>query len=297
MSFISSRKNKVSAGHGKKLPPIAAFGHYSKKQGSSESPSSPQEIGKPLIEMKDLSISYEGQKVIDSLSLSVSAGDYLCVVGENGSGKSSLMNVILGLTPLTDGKLIFHSLKKNQIGVLPQQSLIQSDFPALVGEIVRSGCLNRSSKGPFMSRESKNIAFANMERLGITSLEKRSYRDLSGGQQQRVMLARALCAAEKLLILDEPVAGLDPKATADIYALIDDLNKRQGMTVIMVSHDVRAALKYSTHVLRINKGSTFYGTAEDFKALPEIKPYLDTLDEIPAPEQPYGEGGFRYGAK
>lgn len=296
MSFISSKKNKNPINHGKKIPPIAAWKHYEKKQGGGGSPS-PRGKREPMIEVKELSVSYEGQRIIDSLSFSVCAGDYLCVVGENGSGKSSLMNAILGLVKPSGGKIVFHSLQKSDIGVLPQQSLIQKDFPALVSEVVTSGCLNRRTKGPFMSRESKAIAFENMEMLGITSIASRSYRDLSGGQQQRVMLARALCAAEKMLILDEPVAGLDPKATADIYALINDLNKHKGMTVMMVSHDIRAAIKYSTHVLRINKSSVFFGSVDEFKALPEIKPYLDTIDEIPEPEQPYGEGGFRYGGK
>ncbi len=196
-----------------------------------------------LLTCRDLVLGYEGKRVVEELSFSVSTGDYLCIVGENGSGKTTLMRTILKLhSPLAGGLATGDGLKQNEIGYLPQQTVVQRDFPASVKEIVLSGCLNRCGLRPFYSREEKRMAEANMERLGITGLAKRCYRELSGGQQQRVLLARALCATRKLLLLDEPVAGLDPKATADLYRLIEKLNAEDRITVIMISHDIAAAV-------------------------------------------------------
>lgn len=289
MAFISFKGNKKISDQ--KIPPASAWSHYSKKRSTA------QDVGdvggKPLLELEGVSLSYEGTHVIDKLSLTVSEGDYLSVIGENGSGKSTLMNAILGLKKVSEGKIKYHGVKREQIGVLPQQSPVEKDFPALVSEVVTSGCLNRCSKGPFLSKDAKKLAFDSMERLGITSLAPRLYRDLSGGQQQRVMLARALCAAEKMLVLDEPVSGLDVKSTADIYSLIYDLNRKERMTTIMVTHDIPSAIKYSTHILRINKDSIFFGTTEQYKALPEAQLYLAPSEDDEETE-PYGEGGFRY---
>lgn len=294
MNFISSKNKKNNkTATAKKIPPVAAWKHYSKKQGAVNE-RVVRAKGENIVEVKDLTLSYEGSNVIENLSFNILSGDYLCVIGENGSGKSTLMHAILGLKKQTDGKIIFKSLKRTQIGVLPQQNPTQNDFPALVSEVVMSGCVNRSSRGPFLASGSKKLVFENLERLGITSLANRPFRDLSGGQKQRVLLARALCSAEKMLVLDEPVSGLDPKATADIYSLIADLNRKNGMTVLMVTHDIRAALCYSTKILRINKGSVFFGTTEEFKALPEAEAYIDRKD-FPVDEPLYGDGGFRYG--
>lgn len=292
MAFISFKKNKKTTD--KKIPPVGAWKHYNKRQGKSSFFDVGKAQGHTLIEIDSLSLSYEGTTVIDKLSFNVSQGDYLCVIGENGSGKSTLMNAILGLKKQSGGKTLFHDIKRTQIGVLPQQSPIEKDFPALVSEVVISGCLNRCSKGPFLSKEAKNIAFDSMEKLGITSLASRPYRDLSGGQQQRVMIARALCAAQKMLVLDEPVSGLDAKSTSDIYSLIQDLNRKNGMTVIMVTHDVTSALKYASHILRINKDSIFFGTTDEYKALPEAARYISVEDCSDGTDKPYGDGGFRY---
>lgn len=187
---------------------------------------------------EDITLGYEGIPVTEHLSFSVQAGDYLYIVGENGSGKSTLMKTILRLKPPMKGKIeTGDGLKPDEIGYLPQQTAVQRDFPASVLEIVRSGCLNRCGLRPFYRREEKQRALDNMERLGIRHLAKRCYRELSGGQQQRVLLARALCATEKMLLLDEPVTGLDPKAQAELYELIGQLN-RDGITILMVSHDM-----------------------------------------------------------
>ncbi len=166
---------------------------------------------------QNLSLGYDGREILHDLSFEVNAGDYLCIVGENGSGKSTLMKTILGLQAPIRGRILTgDGLRPNEIGYLPQQTVVQRDFPASVREIVLSGCQSRCGLRPFYNRQEKRLAGENMEKLGLTALEKRCYRELSGGQQQRVLLARALCATQKLLLLDEPVSGLDPKVTAEM---------------------------------------------------------------------------------
>lgn len=217
-----------------------------------------------LISCNDLQIGYDGKCVVSALNFSVEQGQYLCIVGENGSGKSTLMRTLLGLQKPLGGILQFSDgLQQKQIGYLPQQTPVQKDFPASVCEVVRSGCLNRSGLRPFYSKEEKQLAAQNMERMGITHLKKRCYRELSGGQQQRVLLARALCATEKLLLLDEPVAGLDPVVTEEMYRLIDDLHQ-SGVTVIMVTHDITAALRYATHILHVSSKPLFFGEKDAY---------------------------------
>lgn len=214
---------------------------------------------------KDLVIGYENKPVAEQINFEVNRGDYLCIVGENGSGKSTLMKTLLHLKKPLDGTLEFgDGLKQNRIGYLPQQTIVQRDFPASVREIVLSGCLNRGSFKPFYTPADKKLARKTMERMGITHLAKRCYRELSGGQQQRVLLARALCATGDILLLDEPVAGLDPKVTKEMYDLIESLNKEDGITIIMVSHDVSAAIRYSSHILHVSKVPLFFGTTADY---------------------------------
>ena len=213
---------------------------------------------------QDVALGYEGREIVGNLTFSVNAGDYLCIVGENGSGKSTLMKTILGLRAPMRGEIrVGDGLKKNEIGYLPQQTAVQRDFPASVREIVLSGCQSRTGLRPFYNRAEKQLAAENMEKLGIAALAGRCYRDLSGGQQQRVLLARALCATRKLLLLDEPVSGLDPKVTAELYRLIADLNSNDGITVIMISHDISAALRYATHILHIGD-EIFFGTRAEY---------------------------------
>lgn len=214
---------------------------------------------------KDVTLGYEGNVVIEHLNFSVQAGDYLYIIGENGSGKSTLMKAILGLkSPMAGTITTGDGLQPDEIGYLPQQTAVQRDFPASVLEIVRSGCLNHSGFRPFYTKQEKQLALDNMERLGITHLAKRCYRELSGGQQQRVLLARALGATQKMLVLDEPVTGLDPKAQLELYELIAQLNRKDGITILMVSHDMEAAVKYASHVLHISKTPLFFGTKEDY---------------------------------
>ena len=201
---------------------------------------------------QDLSIGYEGKTILQDINFTVEKGDYVCIVGENGAGKSTLMRTLLHLQPPTGGRIVLgDGLRENERGYLPQQTVIQRDFPASVREIVLSGCQNRCGLRPFYSKKEKAYAGKMMEKLRISQLANRCYRELSGGQQQRVLLARAMCATEKILFLDEPVSGLDPKAAAQLYRLIWQLNREDGITVIMISHDVKAAAAYASYVIRI----------------------------------------------
>ncbi len=218
-----------------------------------------------LIKVNDVSLGYEGKPIVTDLNFEVNKGDYLCIVGENGSGKSTLMKTLLGHKTVHSGKIEFSDgLKQNEIGYLPQQTQVQKDFPASVKEVVMSGCLNSSGFKPFYTKAQKKQTSEIMEKLGISELSKKCYRELSGGQQQRVLLARALCATKKLLVLDEPVAGLDPVVTKNLYRLISDINN-EGITVIMVSHDIHAAIEFASHILHIGNKPLFFGTKEEYK--------------------------------
>ena len=216
-----------------------------------------------LVTVENLSLGYDSVAFVENLNFSVNKGDYLCIVGENGSGKTTLMKTLLHLQEPVSGQILSgDGLKKNEIGYLPQQTMVQKDFPASVREIVLSGCQGRSGFRPFYSKAEKQLALTNMNRMGILPLKDRCYRELSGGQQQRVLLARALCATRKVLLLDEPVAGLDPKGTSEMYEVIQQLN-REGIAIIMISHDIAAAVRYASHILHIG-AAVFYGTREAY---------------------------------
>lgn len=227
------------------------------------------------ITCQDLVLGYEGKVIIRDLNFSVNSGEYLCILGENGSGKSTLLKTLLKLEqPLSGTVSIGDGLITGEIGYLPQQTTIQRDFPATVQEIVISGCLNQLGLRPFFSRNERKKAIHMMERLGIVPLAKRCYRELSGGQQQRVLLARALCATQKMLLLDEPVTGLDPKATQEMYEMLAKLNKEEQVTMIMVSHDIDAAISYASHVIHIDHKPRFWGTAAEYLKSDIGKAYL-----------------------
>lgn len=215
-----------------------------------------------LINCKNASIGYGSNVVSKNLNFEVNEGDYLVILGENGAGKSTLIKSILGLLPTLSGEISFgDGLLKNEIGYIPQQSSHQADFPASVNEVVLSGNLNKSGLNPFYTKTQKNKATDAMEAMGITELKTKSYRNLSGGQRQRVLLARALCATSKVLLLDEPVSGLDQNTTKDLYKLIAKTNEK--ITIIMISHDVKTSLENATHVLKLGVDS-FYGTKEAY---------------------------------
>lgn len=226
---------------------------------------------------KNVTLGYEGMPVVSGLDFEVNKGDYLCIVGENGSGKSTLMKAILHLKNPMEGEIVFgDGLKQNEIGYLPQQTEIQKDFPAFVREIVLSGCLSQC-KGFFFGRKEKKLVEETMEKLGITDLAKRCYRELSGGQQQRVLLARALCATKHMLVLDEPVAGLDPVAMQEMYDLLKKLNQEEQITIIMVSHDIQAAVSYADHILHISHKPLFFGTKEEYVQSEIGRAYLSAM--------------------
>ena len=218
---------------------------------------------------QNLSVGYDGKTVLQDLNFEVCAGDYLCIVGENGSGKSTLMKTILGLqSPISGRILTGDGLRKNEIGYLPQQTQIQKDFPASVREIVLSGCQGHCGKHPFYGKEEKRLAEESLQKMHIEGLSKHCYRELSSGQQQRVLLARALCATRKMLLLDEPVSGLDPNAMAEMYSVIEDLNRKNGTTVIMISHDIASAVHYASHILHIGS-RIFFGTSGEYLKSPQ----------------------------
>ena len=215
---------------------------------------------------KDLTLGYEGNSVCSGLDLVVEKGDYLCIVGDNGSGKTTFMRALLSLKPALSGTISFgDGISARDIGYLPQQTELQKDFPASVEEVVISGCTSRLGKRFFMGKAERLEAMQNMKMMNVYDLAKKSYRTLSGGQMQRVLLARALCAANKILILDEPVSGLDPNAAADMYETIHHLNKHTGITIIMVTHDIENALRDATAVLKISKEPILYRSVEEYK--------------------------------
>lgn len=212
---------------------------------------------------QNVSLGYDAKVIVENLNFSVNAGDSLCILGENGSGKSTLMKTILGLQSPLHGKILTgDGLHPNEIGYLPQQTDAQKDFPASVREVVLSGCQGGCGLRPFYNKQEKELAASLMEKVDITHLAKRCYRELSGGQQQRVLLARALCATRKMLMLDEPVSGLDPKASAEMYELVHTLNQ-EGITILMISHDVVTAIPYASHILHLGE-QIFFGTRDEY---------------------------------
>lgn len=218
------------------------------------------------IKCTDVSLGYDGRVIAEKLTFSVAEGDYLCIVGENGAGKSTLVKTLLGLQKPISGGIEFDSeVSAKEIGYLPQQSELQRDFPATVYEVVMSGLIGRCGRRFWFSKKEKKIAENNMSKLGILNLKKKSYRELSGGQQQRVLLARALCAAKRIILLDEPASGLDPVATNEMYHMIMDLNRTENITVAMVSHDINAAVRHAKHILHLGNGEMFFGTVDEYK--------------------------------
>lgn len=227
----------------------------------------------PLLSFKNIAIGYDNSPILENLSFSIEQGDYLAILGENGAGKSTLLKTMLGLIKQLSGEIIFDTgVKRADIGYLPQQTVVQRDFPASVWEIVISGCLGKNGLKPFYSKEDKMLAESNIKKLGLEDLKKSCYRELSGGQQQRVLLARALCSSDKLLVLDEPVTGLDPKVTIQLYSLIDSLNK-EGITIIMISHDLEA-LKHANKILHLGH-ETFFGNKEEYLKSPLYQVFMD----------------------
>ena len=232
-----------------------------------------------LIKCENVSIGYEGQTVVKDLDFQIDPGDYLCIVGENGSGKSTLVRSLLGLKNVEKGQIIYgDGLKQTEIGYLPQQTDVQKDFPASVYEVVRSGRLNSRGFHPFYTAADRKAAVEKMDLLGIRDLARQCFRDLSGGQKQRVLLARALCATKSLLLLDEPVTGLDPIVTGEFYQLIRRINRESGIAVVMVSHDIESSVKDASHILHLQETALFFGTTEEYKRSPVGRRFLGGAD-------------------
>ena len=216
------------------------------------------------INVHDLSKKFGKRVVVNHIDISVPKGKIYGFLGPNGSGKTTLMRTLLGLLSPMKGRIVpGEGFKLKDIGYLPQQTLVQRDFPASVWEIVLSGCQNHMGLRPFYNKKDKEKASECIRELDLTDLKNKCYRELSGGQQQRVLLARALCATGKMILLDEPVSGLDPKVTEEMYEIINDLNKNKGITVIMISHDIKAAVKYADHILHMDR-TVFYGTVDEY---------------------------------
>lgn len=221
------------------------------------------------ISCKNLSLGYDGKAVAENIDFTVNGGDYLCILGENGAGKSTLMKTVLSLQEPLSGEIKYgDGLKTTEIGYIPQRTDAQKDFPASVYEIVLSGCLSGLGFRPFYTKKQKETALENMELLGLSGFSKRCFRELSGGQQQRVLLARALCAAGKILLLDEPVSGLDPKAAFEMYQLLKRINREEKITILMISHDVKAMIPFASHILYMGK-KFVYETKDNFLQIQE----------------------------
>lgn len=220
-----------------------------------------------LISCRDASFAYDGAPAVRKLNFAVENGDYLCVVGENGAGKSTLVKGLLGLIKPASGSVEYgDGLRLDEVGYLPQQHAPRTDFPASVEEVVLSGCLNSLGRRPFYQKAHRDKMAHNLELMSATNLRKRKFSELSGGQQQRVLLARALCATSRLVLLDEPASGLDPEATVELYDRIDAVNDADGIAVIMVSHDTQCAATRASHILHLSLDQLFFGTRQEYLA-------------------------------
>ena len=232
-----------------------------------------------MLEIKNLHANINGKEILKGINLSVKAGEVHAIMGPNGSGKSTLVKGLLHLkNPSTGSITTGDGLHPSEIGYLPQQTAAQKDFPASVWEVVLSGRQNHPHFPPFYTKADKEDALRNMELLDLLPLKKRCYRDLSGGQQQRVLLARALCATKKLLLLDEPVTGLDPVMTNEMYQLIRRINREQNVTIIMVSHDIRNILPDATHILQLDQKQVFFGPMDEYLKTEAGKQFLGGAD-------------------
>ena len=234
----------------------------------------------PLIQCTGAGFGYEHIDAVSDVTMEILPGDYIGVVGENGAGKSTFIKGLLGLLKPTSGSIsMAEELKRTGVGYLPQQTAAQKDFPATVWEVVLSGTLSRAGYRPFYSREEKELARMNMEKLGIEDLKKKCFRDLSGGQKQRVLIARALCATEKLLILDEPITGLDPSAAQEFYQVVRGLNRERGVAIVMVSHDVQNMVRQAKKILHLKQKVLFYGIVEEYRRSPLGRSFLGGEEE------------------
>ena len=233
-----------------------------------------------LISCKNLTAGYDSKIILKNISFDICEGDYICIAGENGTGKSTLVKTLTGIIPFKSGHLHYLNIKKNQIGYLPQQSLLNPDFPATVFEVVLSGTLSQKGPFPFYTKKLKELALNNLKLIGMENFKNSPFANLSGGQKQRVLLARALCATQKLLVLDEPVTGLDPIVTNDFYKLIQNLNQKLKISIIMVSHDVSSAVKYAKKILHLTHNGCLFCDTADYLKTNIGKRFSDASEDI-----------------
>ncbi|HIP51781.1 MAG TPA: ABC transporter ATP-binding protein [Campylobacterales bacterium] len=213
-----------------------------------------------IIEIKNLSFSYDKQKILEDINLSVKEKDFLAIIGPNGGGKSTLLKLMLGINSIKDGSI--HTFgevpKKNlaKIGYVPQNTNVNTDFPITVSEVVLMGHIG--TKRPLFgyANEEKMCALGALSQVGMEKYANEKIGSLSGGQRQRVMIARALCAHPQILILDEPTASIDVEGQKQIYELLQELNSY--ITIIVVSHDISVIMQYANTVVHINKTLSFH---------------------------------------
>lgn len=236
-------------------------------------------MSKTIISCKNLCAGYDRHTILKNISFDICEGDYICIVGENGSGKSTLIKTLTGIIPFKSGHLHYLNIKRNEIGYLPQQSLLNPEFPATVFEVVISGALSQKGFMPFYTKKLKELALNNLDLIGMKEYKNFPFSNLSGGQKQRVLLARALCATRKLLVLDEPVNGLDPIVTNDFYKLIGELNYKLNISIIMVSHDVNSAVKYAKKILHLKNGTSYFASTEEYAQSKTGKTFLAGTQE------------------
>lgn len=217
-----------------------------------------------LIKVTNLCAFYESKKIFENLNFTIQDGDYLCIIGENGSGKTTLMKTLLGFDIKHKGCIELNGFTKKEIGYLPQKTQHQKDFPASVLEVVMSGFAGRGFFGAKYSKSQRQQALKNMELLNIKSIAEKSFSELSGGQQQKVLLCRALCAAKRVLLLDEPTTSLDEVAAQEMYDIINELNNK-GLAVIMITHDIVHAVNTAKHILSFSEDDMFFGARQDYQ--------------------------------
>lgn len=221
-----------------------------------------------VIGIENLSFGYGAEPVLEKVSLSVHRGDVLGLIGPNGSGKTTLLRLIVGLLSPQQGTIQLFGQENvrnsSRVGYVRQRSWdFERNFPASVEEIVRMGRWPRLSKWRIWSRADSEAVERALRAVHIEELRRRPISELSGGQQQRVFLARVLAQDPELLLLDEPTAAVDPKAEAEFYALLAQLNREQGLTVILVSHDIEAIAAQVTKIACLNRKLLFYGTPQE----------------------------------
>ncbi|WP_394137493.1 metal ABC transporter ATP-binding protein [Cytobacillus oceanisediminis] len=231
-------------------------------------------MAEPIIEIRHVSYRYEKENVLEDINLTIHEGDFLGIVGPNGSGKSTLIKQILGLLKVQKGSIKLFGQEINRfkewqkIGFVSQKAnSFNTGFPATVFEVVSSGLTKKLGLFKFFGKAEHHKVLQAIDSVGLLEFAKRNIGELSGGQQQRVFIARALVSDPKLLILDEPTVGVDAKNVQSFYEMLEDLNKKLGITLLLVTHDIGTISDKVTHVACLNKNLHFHGNTAEFESL------------------------------